>query len=301
MFSLFSKGKANSSEGEDTNKNIGKITTDKAVEIIKGLSGGEVRHTKRLIDNVIVMTGASGGTGVSTVLSNIAHMASKKGLRVLVIDLNIMYPVQHLYFGSDKAELEKPDLVGYLLGKCTIGEAIENNGKVSLVYSNNRTIVDSINCEADTAVSNFTEAISRLKQLFDLVLIDCPLRIDHVLCNMAFYIADSIYVVWDEGISSISNTERIRRNMAVSGIDSYIKMRAILNKRTNIQYSSYPFEKLNMELVEVLPFDTDIIYSTLRSEVFCDKGASKSKNANIFYSSIESLTGKILERGGYIE
>lgn len=63
----------------------------------------------KVIDNVIVFTGASGGTGASTLLANTAYLASTKGLRVLVVDLNVMYPVQHVYFGDGKQELEKPD------------------------------------------------------------------------------------------------------------------------------------------------------------------------------------------------
>lgn len=286
---------------DEPQKNIGKITTDKATEIIKTLSGGEAHYTKKVIDNVIVFSNPSGGTGTSTILANVGYTAAIKGFRVLVIDLNVLYPTQHLYFGNNKGELEKPDLVGFLLGKNSVGEAIENNGKVSLMYAHNRGLMDSINAESDIAINNFSSALHRLRQLFDLVLIDCPMQIDHTLYNMAFYSADSIYMVWDEGISSIANTERVRRNMASSGIDAYTKMKIILNKRTNIQYNKYPFQKLNVELVEILPFTSDIIWSSLRSEIFCEKGSSKDKNADIFYNGIESLTDKMLEIGGYVK
>ena len=290
-----------SDTSDEPQKNINKVTSDKARELIKTLSGGEVRYTKKIIDNVVVFTGASGGTGVSTIVANVAHLASLKGLRVLVIDLDIMYPTQQVFFGAKEQELTKPDLVGYLTGKNTLGDSIENRGNISLWYANNRTLMDSINAESDIAITNFNEALHKVRQLFDLVLIDCPLKVEHTLCNTAFYEADSIYSVWDEGISSIANTERIRRNMAASGIDAYTKMKVILNKRTGIHYNNYPFQKLNIELVEILPFEQDIIYSSLRSEIFCDKGASKSKNANIFYSGMVSLTDNILKNGGYIE
>ena len=282
-------------------ENIGKVTSDKAVDFIKTLSGGEVKYKKKVIDNVIVFTGASGGTGVSTIMSNVAYAAAEKGLRVLVMDLNIMYPVQHIYFGDNKQELEKPDLVGYLLGRNSLGEAIDTKGNISLVYGHNRTLLDWLNIEADSAVANFNEAIHKLRALFDVILIDCPMKIEHTICNTIFYSCDAIYLVWDEGISSLSNTEKIRRNMATSGIDAYTKMRVILNKRTNIQYNKYPFQKLNINLVQILPFDPDIIYSSLRSEVFCDKGASKSQNANVFYNSIMELTDTVLKNGGYVK
>lgn len=295
--SLFSKA----SEVENQ-KNIGKITSDKANALLKTLSGGEVKYSKKVIDNIITFTGASGGTGVSTVVSNIAYLASQKGLRILVIDLNIMYPIQHIYFGAKEGALEKPDLAGFLTGKCTLGEAIESNSnKVSLLYANNRSLMDSLNCEGDVALQNFTQAIHKLRQLFDVVIIDSPLKIENALCNTAFYLSDAIYMVWDEGIGSIANTERIRRNMALSGIEAYTKMYAILNKRTNIHYANYPFNKLNLELLEILPFEQDIIDSSLRSQIFCEKAASKSKNADIFYNACLELTDKILQNGGYIK
>jgi len=298
---LFNKTPKTDSLEDVAERNLGDITSEKAQNLIKTLSGGEMRHTKKIIDNLIVFSNPSGGTGVSTLLSNIAYLAARQGLRVLVIDLNIMFPVQHLYFGNSGDELEKPDLMGFLLGEVTLGEAIQTKDNISLLVATNRGLMDSINAEADAATSNFQEGIQRLRQLFDLILIDCPMRIDHNLCNHAFYIADAIYMVWDEGISSISNTEKIRRNMALSGIDVYTKMRVILNKRTGIHYTKYPFDKLNMELVGILPFDQELIYSGLRSEIFCDKGASSSKVAAAFYDEMERITNTILLNGGKVD
>ena len=282
-----------------TDENINKLASQTASDIIKQLSGAEMEKTKKVIDNLIVVTNSSGGAGASTVVSNVAWMADKKGFKVLVIDLNIMYPIQHSYFGVRQV-LEKPDLVSYLLGRNELGRSLETIGNISLLYANNRNLADSINCKEDAAVTNLEIALDKARQLYDLVIVDAPMEVDDILSNTAFYLADSIYLVWDEGISSIANTERIRRNMAVSGIDAYSKMRVVLNKRTNIHYSNFPFDRLNIELVQVLPFDTAIIEGSLRSIIFCDKGASSSTNANDFYTGIESLTDKILEYGGYV-
>ena len=89
--------------------------------------------------------------------------------------------------------------------------------------------------------------------------------------------------------------------MALSGIDSFTKMRVVLNKRTSIHFSDYPIKKLNLELVEVLPFDIDIIDNSLRGRIFCDKGSTSSKNATEFATNIVSLTDKMLKIGGYVE
>ena len=299
IFDKFKSGK-DATNVEAATKNVTAIASDKAVELIKELSGGKINHSKKVVDNLIVITSASGGAGASTIVANVAYQASKMGLRVLVIDLNILLPAQQIYSNVEQ-KLSKPDLVEYLLGKVSLGTAIEQAKFNNLLYANNRGLMDLINCESDTALSNFKLAIENLRNLYDLIIIDCPMKPENSLCNTAMYIANQIYLVWDEGISSIANTDKIRRNLADSGVDSYTKVKIILNKRTNIHYSEYPFKKLNIELIQYIPFEPDIALASLNSQIFCNNGASNSENAGYFCGCIEQLTNKILRQGGYAE
>ena len=294
------KGKINNISSTGGNVNMVTAVGETAADIIKRLSGGEVRHERKLIENVVLFTGAAGGTGASTVASNVAYMASKRGMRVLVIDLNIMLPVQHSYFDI-KQEIEKKDLVTFLSGYSSLGESIVTKGNISVLVSNNRNLMDHVNMESDSALANFNSGLDRVRQLYDIVIIDSPLKIENALVNTAMYSCDKIYMVWDEGISSIANAERIRRNMAFTGIEAYSKVKAILNKRTNIHYSGYHFEKLGIELLGILPFDPQIIDSSLRAQVFCDKAESKEYNSTRFYSGISDITEKILDIGGWVD
>lgn len=286
------------SSGEES-INLAKATSEKAADIIKELSGKDTSKGKKLVDNLIVFTNPCGGTGASTIAHNVAYEAASKNIKTILVDLNIMCPVQHIYLGT-KQELEKPDLISYLLGKNSLSDSIDTTHIVNLLYANNKTLADRINCNSKMAIENFNAMLSKLRQFYDLVIVDCPMRIDEMLENVMLYSCDTIYMVWDEGISSIVNTEKIRRNMALSGIDSFVKMKVILNKRTSIHYTEYPITKLNLELVETLPFDIDIIDNSLKGRIFCEKGSSASKNAVIFAHKIESLTTKILKIGGYV-
>lgn len=279
--------------------NLAKATSDKAADIIKELSGKETSKGRKLVDNLIVFTNPCGGTGASTIAHNVAYTAVSKGIKTVLVDLNIMCPSQNIYLGS-KQELDKHDLVSYLLGKNSLSDSIDTTHNVNLIYANNRTLTDRINCNSKIVIENFTIMLDRLRQFYDLVIVDCPMRIDEMLENVMLYSCDTIYMVWDEGINSIVNTEKLRRNMALSGIDSFVKMKVILNKRTSIHYTEYPVNKLNLELVETLPFDIDIIDNSLKGRIFCEKGSSASKNAVIFAQKIESLTSKILKIGGYV-
>lgn len=289
----------------NTNKkdvdSFSKITSEKAGEIIRRLAGNTSKYHKKLIDNLVVITSASGGAGASTIAANVAFMAQKRGINTIVIDMNILMPIQQLYFRIEQ-KMEKPDLVGYLLGANTLGEAIDQGtASVSVMYANNRSLMDYIACENDAAIRNFQSLIETLRSLYDLIIIDCPMKVENTLCNTAMYMADKIYMVWDEGIGSISNTEKIRRNMAYSGINTQNKLFVILNKRTSIQYSKYPFQKLEIQLIGYLPFEQAVIESSLRSNIFCDKGESNSKNARYFVGGIKLLTDKIIEIGGFVD
>src|SRR5690554_6102080 len=92
--SLFERGK-----GKENKESFGNTANRLAVDIIKELSGSNIKTTKKVIDNLIVVTSASGGAGASTIVSNVAYMASKKDIRVVVVDLDILYPIQQVYFG----------------------------------------------------------------------------------------------------------------------------------------------------------------------------------------------------------
>ena len=293
-------GKLSSSEAMANSENISKVTADKANSIIKELSGANIDKKKKIIDNLVLFTGASGGTGVSTLVANVGYALAKKGLHVLVIDLNILFPSQYNYLGI-KQSLEENDLLSFLFGECSVGESIKQSADMDLVYANNRSIPDMINASNNQSLQNFSIFLKKVRNLYDIILIDCPMRIDDMLCNTAMYYADSIYCVWDEGLSSIANTERVRRALALTGVDSYTKMRAILNKRTAIRYNTLPMDKMNLELIGILPFSSDVIDSSLGAQIFCDKGKATSDNGIEFAKKIVEIADKVAKIGGLVE
>ena len=288
-------------EFKTSEKNINQMMAKAADEIIKSFSGkGNIQKIK-VIDNLIAFMGASGGTGTSTIVSNVAFEMAKKGLTVLIVDLNLEYPIQQSIF-KVKQNLEKKDLVSFLMGRNQIGDSIDIvNSNISIMYANNRYLMDRINCDSSTCSNNLVSTIERIRHLFDVILFDCPLNLEFDVVNSVLYNCDTIYMVWDESLSCIANMDRIRKNMQASGIESNQKIRVIFNKKTNVHYTKYIFEQLKLNIVGTLPFDTAIIESGLQGEIFCDKGASMSKTAAVFASEMTNITNKILEIGGYKE
>ena len=275
------------------------IANELTNKAIMTLSGAETDIKKRrVMDNLIAFIGAAGGVGTSTIVANVATAARKRGLNVLVVDTNIQYPSQHYFFGI-RQERERKDLTSFVLGKNNIGDSMVEMNGISVLCANNRTLIDSISCDDPKCSENLFRVLEQVRELFDLILLDCSNRLDMDIVNTALYRADSVYIVWDESLSCISNTDRIRRNMDLTGIESEHRTRIILNKRTSVHYSKYPINELRMPLVATLPFDLSIIECGLRGGIFINSGDSTSRNAIEFASGIVRLTDKILEVGGY--
>lgn len=279
-------------------KNIVEQFNDVTNDLIKQLSGRGTDRTVKLMDNVISFIGMAGGCGTSFIVSNLASiMATKYKLQVLIIDLNILYPIQYTYF-KGKIARNKPDLVSFLLGRNEVGESIDTKGNISVMYSSNRHLLDYINCDSELGSNNFAGMIDRIKYLFDVIIIDCPMDLGQDVVNMALFKSDSIYTVWDESLSCIANANRFISNLSVTGIDNS-KLRAIMNKRTSIQYASSTFESLGYTLLSVIPFDISVMEADLQAQIYSQKGESSSKNAQIIVQRLDQLTEDVLSIGGY--
>ncbi len=274
-------------------KNLG--TELSGVEKNEGFVGP---NKSLLLDHIFTFVGLAGGVGTSTLVANTAYTLKKRGHSVIVIDLNILYPIQHSFF-KIKQEIETKDLFSFLVGECRLGEAIRYpSGKdIGVMVANNRGLVDALDADSKDASTALTEGLERLASLFDFVLIDCGNNISNELYNTALYKADRIIAVMDENIECLSNYHRLASAMGVCGID-YTRVKAILNKRTSIQYQKSTFKDFNIDLLAVLPFDLSIVESGLRGELFCHKGASSSKTAAVFTARIKDVAESMEKLGG---
>lgn len=264
---------------------------------IKAFSGHSVDTNTRLIDNIICFVGSSGGVGTTTIVANLAYSVAQTGLSVAVVDLNVEYPNLHTLFGI-KTRLKQPDLVSFINGRNELGKSLVFSDKVGLLFPANRNMMDRVNTDKEIHAKNLGEGITRLGKLFDLVLVDCNRDVGYELVNTAFYIADKIYAVMDDGINSISNYTRLIKNMGIVGIDSN-KVNVVLGKRTSVHYYMGALRDLEVDKVPVmLPFELGVIESGLRGELYCKKGASGSSTGDIYNKEMKNLMHYILESSG---
>lgn len=283
------------SSGESNN--ISQIMDKSVRDVFQVLSG--VRNTtKRIPDNVISFIGAAGGTGASTITANVATKLKTMGYSVLVVDANITYPIQYNYLGYKMSNKNKFDIVSFMNGKCNIGESINNEKDISLLTASNRTIMDLISADKSERVEEFGKATEVLRDFFDFILIDVPNALMLDMVHTCLYISDKVYIVWDENISCIPNTEILKKNMMMCGISYESKLKLILNKRTSIQYPRVAVDRSGIDMVAVLPFETSVIESGLAANAYITGGASLSKNAPKFVEGITTITEQILSDSG---
>lgn len=279
--------------------NLSQLGQDAVKNIGRELSGAnEDRRSKMILDHIFAFVGLSGGVGVSTIVANTAYALKRVGYSVLVIDTNILYPIQHSFFRV-KQEVASKDFFSYLFGECALGECIRYpmGNNLGVMVANNRGLIEVVDSDTKDASNAFLEALERVGSLFDFVLIDTNNNLNSELSNSALYKADRIIAVMDENIECLSNYNRMTAAMGACGID-YSRIKTVMNQRTDIQYSKSVFKDFGIDLMHVLPFDSKVRESGLKGEIFIQKGESMSRNSARFNQGITDLANSIKQLSG---
>lgn len=270
-------------------------------EVITKLSGLDQHFDKKLIDNVFSFFSCSGGAGTSTLVSNVAYALAKAKFSVLLIDLNITFPIQHMYWSLDQTK--EYDLVSLLNGDRTLGECLQYNKalNISFLVPLNRLIIDKAMIDNEQAGNNMQALLEQAASLFDVVLLDLPTygMLDYEITNDTLYKSDFIYMVLDENVECIASIPRLLKNLNALGIPAQ-NVRYVMNKRTPLFYPTRVFKQLGIEVPIVIPYDRALIETSLRGDIFISKGASTSSSAKHFVKGILSLKDNILLNGGYV-
>ena len=268
--------------------------------VLTTMSGINTEQKIKVVDNIISFIGICGGVGTSTLVANLARVAEKRGFSVLIIDMNILYPAQNVLFRVEYKE-RQPDIVSFLTGENEIGECLvskNKKSKISILSANNRQLIDYITCDKDTAARNMETVLGKIKYEFDLILIDTPNSVTFDPISSTLYMSDSYYVVWDESVGCVANFDSFTKFLNTIGLNSH-RLKAVFNKKTNVYYPKSTFRSLDLQIIGTLPFETSVIESSLRGEIYVDKGASFSDNAKAYIRELDTIMNTILEYGGY--
>ena len=260
---------------------------------------GKKEFRSRTLNKVMTFIGTSGGVGSSTLVSTLAVELENKGLSVLVIDLDIMYPTQHILFNLYTSyDVKAKDLVTYMQGLNKAGESIQYSKNVGVMVANNRTLQEYIGLDNGDMSKEFEKLLDGMTSSFDIILIDCPSsKVEFDLVNTAMYKSDTIYCVLDDGVKSIVNTEKFINNCEITGIHTK-KIKYIMNKRTSFFYPENNIKSMGIELEAIIPFEIGVIECGLKGQIYTLVGKATSKSSNSYMREINKLRDKLIEDAG---
>jgi tyrosine-protein kinase Etk/Wzc len=117
---------------------------------------------------MLLVTSSLPQEGKSTTSANLAIVMANSGLRTLLVDCDLRRPIAHANFGLPK----EPGLVNALIGDVAIEEAIRPSGVQNLDVLSSGSIPP--NPSELLGSRRMTDLLARLREEYDLVLIDSP-------------------------------------------------------------------------------------------------------------------------------
>ncbi len=162
----------------------------------------------------ILVTSPSSGDGKSTLVSNLAISMAQAGRRVLIIDANCRFPVQHKIFALSTSG----GLAGVLAGRATLEQAIVPTGIENL---------DLLPCGATPADpadllnnQDFSDLLGDLASRYDYVLLDSPAITAAADARIAS--------AWCDATLLVLHAERTERRLAQLARDALVAVGANL-------------------------------------------------------------------------
>ena len=206
---------------------------------------------------VIAIANQKGGVGKTTTSVNLAASLAEKGKKVLVIDTDPQGNTTS-GFGLDKNEVENT-IYELMIGECDTKEAIQKNvvDGVDIIPSNvNLAAVEIELIDTEKKEYILRDAISKVKDNYDFIIIDCPPSLSMLTVN-AMTTANTVLVPIQceyyalEGLSQLVHTvnlvkERLNPELEMEGVvftmfDSRtnLSLQVVENVKEHIQENVY--------------------------------------------------------------
>jgi len=246
----------------------------------------------------VVMTNSfRGGTGKSTIISNLASYLASLGMKTLIIDADIISPGVHAIFGLDKSHMEKT-LTDFLNGTADIQDAVYDISESIGVPENTLLIVPASMEKGNIAElikqksnsEKLTKAIPKLKKEFnpDFIMIDT-----HPGLNDEFLIMSS---VTDILLNIIRPDNQDYQGLTVSSdvakklkLKTYIIVNKVHPKIKNKKLQKDIEKSFKIPVAGILPLSEDIILSQSQF-LIVDKYPDNDFSTGI-YSVAETVFG----------
>ena len=225
---------------------------------------------------VIVITSGKGGVGKTTTTANLGSALALAGKKVCLVDTDIGLRNLDVVMGLENRIVY--DIVDVVEEKCKVRQALIKDKRFKDLF-----LLPAAQTRDKSAINEeqMKDLISKLKEEFDYILIDCPAGIEQGFKN-AIAGADRAIVVTTAEISAIRDADRIIGLLESSEIKNpeliVNKLRPQMVKKGEMMDVDDIVDLLSIDLIGVVPDDEYIITQTNKGEpVVSNKKASSGK------------------------
>lgn len=265
--------------------------------LLKTVSGGNeiITSNQLLYNKVIGFRGIVDGVGCSTILQNTAMaLMDACNLKIIVLDMNMLYPCQFELFECDLDESGRGDILDYARGEKMANTIFSTKySQIKVAGFRKRNVIDMVSISDDSSV--IVKYIEELKNYFDIILID----LSHETTNMAVEASikcNKIFTVADISRKCLSNVLNSINYVTTLGT-SYAKCRRlILNKDMNEINSGIRVlkDEFKFNMVGVIPFSKTIASKGVDGKPFWGI-PTRDSDITQAHITIQSVVDDILE------
>jgi len=213
-----------------------------------------------------------GGTGKSTITSNLASYLALAGKKVIIIDTDIASPSIHNIFGLTEKNFSDT-FSDYLFGKCEIEDAVYDISPT--VHSENNTL---LLIPASTTLGRLTDTVSgkrshnlmkkandELMEQYDpdYIMIDTHPGInEEVLLTATF--ANTVLTIVRPDKQDYQGIEISSKIIKKLGAKMNILLNKVHKKLNGAQIKKQLEKKYKIPVIGALPFDEEVLYAESR-------------------------------------
>ena len=251
------------------------------------------RHMNLLVNGVAGFMPATDGTDNGVLISNIAYVFAQSGFNTCVVDLKVFYP--NLYNYLDVAPNKKSRGLLNVLKSDKIDIRTEINvTKYEKVFLLSPSPQDLMEEYFDFELSDIKSLITRLKHIFDVVLVDIPNIPPLEFCVGAIESCSIGFFTASERIDAVNNMIKFLDFVSTLGVSTAKFANVIF---MNIQDCGYDFgvvKKMRFNVVAELPAVKSAISDSYEGKLYIRDNPLVNKN---FSDQIEGIVQLIVNQG----
>ncbi|MDO4175923.1 MAG: septum site-determining protein MinD [Bacillota bacterium] len=164
------------------------------------------------MSKVILVASGKGGTGKTMFSVNMGAALARKGCRVMLLDMDMGMRNMDLYLGMENRVVY--NIMDVITGVCRITKAtIKVDGFETLYFMAAAPRKD----DRDITSLHMEILCSKLKDIFDFIIIDCPAGIGEML-DASAPVADQAVIITEPGTAAIRDADVTERYLIEKGV-----------------------------------------------------------------------------------